>query len=89
MSNALTIAQDIYGARDSFAQVLTDKTLSFEREAENFRREGKERLQRVGEKKPYSDFERRMLDSPSMAPRGSANKLMQEYNSLVFQSNRQ
>lgn len=34
MSNALTIAQDIYGARDSFAQVLTDKTLSFEREAE-------------------------------------------------------
>jgi len=30
-----------------------------------------------------------MLDSPSMAPRGSANKLMQEYNSLVFQSNRQ
>ena len=62
---------------------------SFEREAENFRREGKERLQRVSEKKPYSDFERRMLDSPSMAPRGSANKLMQEYNSLVFQSNRQ
>lgn len=62
---------------------------SFEREAENFRREGKERLQRVSSKTPYSDFERRMLDSPSMAPRGSASKLMQEYNSLVFQSNRQ
>lgn len=61
----------------------------FERGAENFRREGKERLQRVSEKKPYTDFERRMLDSPSMAPRGSANKLMQEYNTLVFQSNRQ
>ncbi|HIE5095379.1 YiiG family protein [uncultured Stenotrophomonas sp.] len=61
----------------------------FEREAENFRREGKERLQRVSEKKPYTDFERRMLDSPSMAPRGSASKLMQEYNTLVFQSNRQ
>jgi hypothetical protein len=39
--------------------------------------------------KPYTDFERRMLDSPSMAPRGSASKLMQEYNTLVFQSNRQ
>lgn len=61
----------------------------FEREAENFRREGKERLQRVSSKTPYSDFERRMLDSPSMAPRGSASKLMQEYNTLVFQSNRQ
>lgn len=35
MSNALaTIAQDIYGARDSFASVLTDRSLSFEREAE-------------------------------------------------------
>ncbi|HIE1100394.1 MULTISPECIES: YiiG family protein [Stenotrophomonas] len=62
---------------------------SFEREAESFRREGKERLQRVSSKTPYSDFERRMLDSPSMAPRGSASKLMQEYNTLVFQSNRQ
>ncbi len=62
---------------------------SFEREAENFRREGKERLQRVSANTPYTDFERRMLDSPSMAPRGSAGKLMQEYNSLVFQSNRQ
>ncbi|MDT3529836.1 YiiG family protein [Stenotrophomonas pavanii] len=62
---------------------------SFEREAENFRREGKERLKRVSENTPYTDFERRMLDSPSMAPSGSASKLMQEYNSLVFQSNRQ
>jgi len=62
---------------------------SFEREAESFRREGKERLQRVSANTPYTDFERRMLDSPSMAPRGSAGKLMQEYNSLVFQSNRQ
>jgi len=61
----------------------------FEREAENFRREGKERLQRVSANTPYTDFERRMLDSPSMAPSGSAGKLMQEYNSLVFQSNRQ
>lgn len=62
---------------------------SFERAAENFRREGKERVQRVSANTPYTDFERRMLDSPSMAPRGSAGKLMQEYNSLVFQSNRQ
>lgn len=34
MSNLALIQQDIYGARDSFASVLTDKTLSFEREAE-------------------------------------------------------
>lgn len=61
----------------------------FEREAENFRRQGKERLQRVSEKRAYSRFERGMLDSPSMAPQGSPGKLMQEYNSLVFQSNRQ
>ncbi len=46
-------------------------------------------LQRVSANTPYTDFERRMLDSPSMAPSGSAGKLMQEYNSLVFQSNRQ
>lgn len=62
---------------------------SFEREAENFRREGKERLQRVSSKTPYNDFERRMLDSPSMAPRGSAGRLLHVYNALVFQSNRQ
>lgn len=61
----------------------------FEREAENFRRQGKERLQRVSEKRAYSRFERGMLDSPSMAPQGSPAKLMQEYNALVFQSNRQ
>ena len=61
----------------------------FEREAENFRRQGKERLQRVAEKRAYSRFERGMLDSPSMAPQGSPGKLMQEYNALVFQSNRQ
>ncbi|WP_256642780.1 YiiG family protein [Stenotrophomonas sp. 9(2022)] len=61
----------------------------FEREAENFRRQGKERLQRVSEKRAYSQFERGMLDSPSMAPQGSPGKLMQEYNALVFQSNRQ
>ncbi|KAA8995435.1 DUF3829 domain-containing protein [Stenotrophomonas cyclobalanopsidis] len=61
----------------------------FEREAENFRRQGKERLQRVSEKRPYSRFESGMLDSPSMAPQGSPSKLMQEYNALVFQSNRQ
>lgn len=35
MTNALTtIATEIYGARDSFASVLTDRSLSFEREAE-------------------------------------------------------
>lgn len=35
MSNAIaTISQDIYGTRDSFASVLTDRTLNFEREAE-------------------------------------------------------
>lgn len=62
---------------------------SFEREAENFRREGKERLNRVSEKTPYTDFEQRMLGSPSMAPRGSAGRLLHVYNTLVFQSNRQ
>lgn len=34
MSNLALIQQDIYGARDSFASVLTDKSLNFEREAE-------------------------------------------------------
>lgn len=34
MSNLAIIQQDIYGARDSFASVLTDKSLNFEREAE-------------------------------------------------------
>lgn len=35
MSNALsTITSDIYGARDAFASVLTDRSLNFEREAE-------------------------------------------------------
>lgn len=35
MSNALsTISSDIYGARDAFASVLTDRSLNFEREAE-------------------------------------------------------
>lgn len=33
MSNIATISQDIYGARDSFATVLTDKSLNFEKEA--------------------------------------------------------
>lgn len=34
MSNAVaTITQDIYSTRDSFAQVLTDRSLNFEREA--------------------------------------------------------
>jgi len=62
---------------------------SFEREAENFRREGKERLQRVSGKVPYTDFEQRMLASPSMAPSGSTGRLLHIYNALVFQSNRQ
>lgn len=34
MSNVIAIANEIYGARESFASVLTDKSLSFEREAE-------------------------------------------------------
>lgn len=35
MSNALTtITSDIYGARDAFVSVLTDRSLNFEREAE-------------------------------------------------------
>lgn len=34
MSNIAVITNDIYGARDSFASVLTDKSLNFEREAE-------------------------------------------------------
>lgn len=61
---------------------------SFERTAEDFRRASKERLKRVADKTPYSDFEQRMLDT-TLAPQGSPGKLMQEYNSLVFQSNRQ
>lgn len=34
MNAVATIAQDIYGARDSFSSVLTDRSLNFEREAE-------------------------------------------------------
>lgn len=34
MSNLAVITNDIYGARDSFVSVLTDKNLNFEREAE-------------------------------------------------------
>lgn len=34
MSNLALIEQDIYGSRNSFASVLTDKSLNFEREAE-------------------------------------------------------
>ena len=34
MSNAITIANEIYATRDSFVSVLTDRTLNFDREAE-------------------------------------------------------
>ncbi len=60
---------------------------SFETEAENFRREGKERLKRVASKTPYSDMERRI--AAAHPPQGSAERLLAEYNRLVFQSNRQ
>lgn len=62
---------------------------SFETAAEQFRREGRERIKRVVDKTPYTDFEQRMHDSPTHAAQGSAGRLLNEYNRLVFQSNRQ
>ncbi|CAD1794986.1 hypothetical protein CPBF426_03410 [Xanthomonas arboricola pv. juglandis] len=62
---------------------------SFETAAETFRRQAKARVKRVVEKTPYSKMEQGWLDSPSLAPEGSPRKLLNTYNALVFQSNRQ
>ncbi|GAB3062995.1 YiiG family protein [Stenotrophomonas tumulicola] len=62
---------------------------SFETAAEAFRREGKARVKRVANKTPYSQMEKGWLDNPTLAPEGSPGRLMNLYNKLVFQSNRQ
>nr|WP_243840255.1 YiiG family protein [Xanthomonas cannabis] len=62
---------------------------SFETAAENFRRQAKARVKRVVEKTPYSKMEQGWLDNPLMAPEGSSRKLLDTYNALVSESNRQ
>nr|WP_258078427.1 YiiG family protein [Xanthomonas arboricola] len=62
---------------------------SFETAAETFRRQAKARVKRVVEKTPYSKMEQGWLDNPSLAPEGSSRKLLNTYNTLVFESNRQ
>lgn len=60
---------------------------TFEMSAEQFRREGKERLARVRDKKPYSPLEQKWLDNPTLAPSGSPGRLLKAYNDLVQRSN--
>ncbi|PPT68987.1 DUF3829 domain-containing protein [Xanthomonas arboricola] len=62
---------------------------SFETAAETFRRQAKARVKRVVERTPYSKMEQGWLDNPSLAPEGSPRKLLNTYNALVFESNRQ
>ncbi|CAD0349593.1 YiiG family protein [Xanthomonas hortorum] len=62
---------------------------SFETAAETFRRQAKARVKRVVEKTPYSKLEQGWLNSPSLAPEGSSRKLLNTYNALVFESNRE
>ncbi|MEG2802566.1 YiiG family protein [Stenotrophomonas sp.] len=61
---------------------------TFEMSAEQFRRESKERLARVRDKKPYSKLEKGWMDHPTLAPGGSPLKLMNAYNDLVQRGNR-
>ncbi|WP_407077100.1 YiiG family protein [Xanthomonas arboricola] len=62
---------------------------SFETAAETFRRQAKARVKRVVERTPYSKMEQGWLDNPSLAPEGSPRKLLNTYNALVYESNRQ
>ncbi|MCC4634570.1 MULTISPECIES: YiiG family protein [Xanthomonas] len=62
---------------------------SFETAAEDFRRQAKARVKRVVDNTPYSRIEEGWLDSPSLAPEGSPRKLLNTYNALVSESNRQ
>lgn len=62
---------------------------SFERAAENFRKQGRARVRRVVDKTPYTSIEQGWLESTTLAPDGSPVKLLKAYNDLVFQSNRQ
>ncbi|KQQ80208.1 hypothetical protein ASF73_03370 [Xanthomonas sp. Leaf131] len=62
---------------------------SFETAAETFRRQAKARVKRVVEKTPYSKLEQGWLNSPSLAPEGSSRKLLNTYNALVSESNRE
>ncbi|KTF32072.1 YiiG family protein [Xanthomonas vesicatoria] len=62
---------------------------SFETAAEDFRRQAKARVKRVVDKTGYSRIEQGWLDSPSLAPEGSPRKLLNTYNALVSESNRQ
>jgi len=61
---------------------------TFEMSAEQFRREAKERVARVRDKKPYSKLEMEWMDNPTVAPSGSPTKLLAAYNDLVQRSNR-
>lgn len=62
---------------------------SFEHEAEVFRRDARWRLERVSGKRPFTDIEKKWLAQGSDIPSGSPGKLMQAYNVLVEESNRQ
>ncbi|AWH30360.1 YiiG family protein [Stenotrophomonas sp. YAU14A_MKIMI4_1] len=62
---------------------------SFEHEAEVFRRDAKWRLERVSGKRPFTDIEKKWLAQGSDIPSGSPGKLLQTYNTLVDESNRQ
>lgn len=62
---------------------------SFEHEAEVFRRDAKWRLERVSGKRPFTDIEKKWLAQGSDIPSGSPGKLLQAYNVLVEESNRQ
>jgi hypothetical protein len=60
---------------------------TFEMSAEQFRRESKERLARVRDKKPYGPMEIKWMEHPTLAPSGSPLKLLNKYNDLVQRSN--
>ncbi|CAD7714130.1 hypothetical protein LMG31886_09470 [Xanthomonas hydrangeae] len=62
---------------------------SFETAAETFRRQAKARMKRAVEKTPYSKLEQGWLNSPTLAPEGSSRKLLNTYNALVSESNRE
>ncbi len=64
------------------------KWSTFEMSAEAFRRESKERVARVRDKKPYSKLEIQWMNDPTLAPSGSSTKLLAKYNDLVQRSNR-
>ncbi|MCL1534790.1 hypothetical protein A7D16_07670 [Xanthomonas nasturtii] len=62
---------------------------SFETAAETFSRQAKARVKRLVEKTPYSKLEQGWLDNPLLAPEGASRRLLDTYNVLVSESNRQ